>query len=248
MPDIDLLADLMRQWHPAIVLTGAGISTDSGIPDFRSKDTGLWNRVDPTAFLTPSALRERPAEFWTWFAQLFAPALGAEPNPGHRALAKLCHAGYVDVIVTQNVDGLHQKAGCDRVLEVHGHLRTARCSLCGTAFPLKDVLNRLDTEPVPQCPCGGRIRPDVVLFEDPMPPAFEEAMAAVSSCSLLLVVGSSLTVWPANSLAYLAPHLAIINRDPTPADAAADVVIRGPASRTLNALIESLHLSPAGEN
>jgi NAD-dependent deacetylase len=225
-----------------VALTGAGISTESGIPDFRSPGTGLWNYVDPSEHLSATALRERPAEFWQIFGRVFGPVLKTQPNPGHFALSRLWSAGYLRCIVTQNIDGLHQKANCARVLEIHGHLRTARCQRCGAQFPLGPVLARLDREPIPLCPCGGYLRPDVVLFEDPMPPAFDEALAEVRAASLLLVVGSSLTVWPAGSLAYLVPHLAIINRDPTPADSTADVVVRGSAGRVLVALCAALGL------
>lgn len=237
---VEALASLLTRWRPAVALTGAGISTDSGIPDFRSPGTGLWNFLDPLEYLSATALRQRPAVFWEHFARVFGPVVEAQPNPGHLALTRLCQSGYLRAIVTQNIDGLHQKAGCQRVLEIHGHLRTAHCQRCGAELPLGEVLADFHPGTVPRCSCGGILRPDVVLFEDPMPPEFEEAADEVRAAPLLLVIGSSLTVWPASSLAYLAPRLAIINREPTPADEAADLVLRVSATATLLALTHRL--------
>jgi NAD-dependent deacetylase len=237
---IDRLAELMERHRPAVVLTGAGISTESGIPDFRSPGTGLWNYIDPMEDLSAETLRARPAHFWRCFRALRGSGLKAEPNRGHLALARLEKSGHVRLVITQNIDGLHHKAGSRRVLEIHGHLRTARCQSCGQRQPLIEALEQLSSREIPECGCGGHLRPDVVLFGDPMPPAFEEAWRKAAGSRLLLVVGSSLTVWPAASLAELTPHLAVINRDPTPADVHADVVIRGSAGEILSALAERL--------
>jgi NAD-dependent deacetylase len=235
---------LVKNKGRAVALTGAGISTESGIPDFRSPGTGLWNRIDPMEYLSVEALYARPETFWKYFAEIFGPTLEAEPNAGHLALAKLETAGYITGVITQNIDGLHQKAGSRTVFEVHGHLRTVHCQSCGRTYPLTEALARLKNEPIPHCPeCGGRLRPDVVLFGDMMPVAFTQAVAAVERSSLVLVVGSSLTVSPANSLAFRTPHLAIINREPTPADGRADVVIREGAGETLSAVLKELGLA-----
>lgn len=237
---IAALVDLVERHLPIAVLTGAGISTESGIPDFRSPGTGLWNYVDPMKYSTVTALRTRPAEFWKYFSTLRGAVEEFEPNHGHVALARMERSGHVQVVVTQNIDGLHSRAGSTRVLEVHGNLRTARCQDCGDRVALAEAFAQLASRDIPLCGCGGRLRPDVVLFEDPMPPVFEEAWRKAAACGLLLVVGSSLTVWPAASLAEFAPRLAIINREPTPADGRAEVVIRGSAGDALVALAERL--------
>lgn len=234
----DILAALVERCRPVVVLTGAGVSTESGIPDFRSPGTGLWTYVDPMRDLSATALKTRPAHFWRCFAALRGPGLAAEPNRGHLALARLEQSGHVRSIITQNIDGLHRKAGSARVLEIHGHLRTARCQECGATQPLLDALAQLESREVPECGCRGRLRPEVVLFEDPMPPVFERAWREAASCGLLLVVGSSLTVWPAASLVELAPRLAIVNRDPTPADGLAEVVIHDSAGAVLSDLAD----------
>ncbi|MCL6581580.1 MAG: NAD-dependent deacylase [Firmicutes bacterium] len=237
---VEALAELIRRHGPAVVLTGAGVSTESGLPDFRSPGTGLWERIDPVEHLSAKALRRRPAEFWRLFAVAFAAGLGARPNAGHLALARLEAAGHVRSVVTQNIDGLHQAAGSRRVLEVHGSLRTASCRRCGLAVPLKEALDQLERREVPECTCGGTLRPDVVLFEDPMPPVFETAWREAASAGLLLVVGSSLTVWPAAGLAEVASRLAIINRDPTPYDGRAEVVLHAGSGQTLTELVRCL--------
>jgi len=233
------LADLIRRRQPVVVLTGAGISTESGLPDFRGRGAGLWSRVDPMR-LSASALRRDPTRFWKVFAEIFGMAPDIEPNRGHLALAALERAGYIRSVITQNIDGLHQMAGSTRVLEIHGHLRTASCTRCGRRIPLAEALAQLDAREVPQCSCGTALRPDAVLFEDPMPPDFDQARAEAAACRLLLVVGSSLTVWPAASLVDYAPRLAVVNDEPTPADPAAEVVIHGSAGQTLSAVAERL--------
>lgn len=243
--DVRSLAELLaaNKGH-AVALTGAGISTESGIPDFRSPGTGLWNRIDPMEYLSVDALYARPETFWKYFAEVFGPTLAAQPNAGHLALAKLEAAGFITGVITQNIDGLHQKAGSCTVYEVHGHLRTVHCQSCGRTYPMSEALALLKKEPIPHCPeCGGRVRPDVVLFGDMMPVAFSQAVAAVERSSLVLVVGSSLTVSPANSLAFQTPHLAIVNREPTPADCRADVVLSGGAGDTLSAVLRELNLA-----
>lgn len=241
---IQALANLLNQYRGrTVVLTGAGISTESGIPDFRSPGTGLWNHIDPMEYLSVDALYARPQTFWKYFAQVFGPTLDAQPNAGHIALAKLEKAGYIHTIITQNIDGLHQKGGAENVLEVHGHLRTAHCRSCGCTYPMEQALSQLSKEPIPRCEkCGSSLRPDVVLFGDMMPVAFSQAVQAVETSQFMLVVGSSLTVSPANTLAFHVPRLAIINRDPTPAEGRADVVIHGSAGDTLTAVIRELGL------
>lgn len=247
--EVDRLAALVRSSQPVVALTGAGVSTESGLPDFRSPGTGLWNYVDPMEFASVGALRSRPAEFWRGFAAVFGSGLQAAPNQAHLALARLEAAGLLDSVITQNIDGLHTKAGSVRVYEIHGSLRTASCQRCGRMVPLADALRQLtddqsvggrEPKTVPVCSCGGILRPDVVLFEDPMPPAFEQAWRRAAAAGLILVVGSSLEVYPAASLVGLGRRLAIINLEPTTADRAADLVIRGPAGPVLSELARRL--------
>ncbi|HHV07520.1 MAG TPA: NAD-dependent deacylase [Firmicutes bacterium] len=242
--EVQALANLLKRHRgQATVFTGAGISTESGIPDFRSPGTGLWSHIDPMEYLSVDALYARPHNFWKYFSKVFGPTLDAQPNAGHIALAALENAGYIHTVITQNIDGLHQKAGAKKVLEVHGHLRTVRCNSCGRQYPMKEALAQLPKVPVPRCDdCGHSVRPDVVLFGDMMPPAFTQALQAVEQSQLVLMVGSSLTVSPANTLAFYASHLAIVNRDPTPADGRADVVVHGTAGQVLTAVTEELKL------
>jgi len=239
---IQPLARLLRDHKgTTIVLTGAGISTESGIPDFRSPG-GLYESIDPMEYLSVWALERTPARFWDYFARLFGSFGHIQPNAGHVALARLEAEGYVHTVVTQNIDGLHTRAGSANVLEVHGHVRTVHCTGCAHTFPMAEALRQVaDGHCPPGCPrCGELLRPDVVLFGDMLSQAFPQAIEAARASSLTLVVGSSLTVSPANSIAVLSPHLAIINRDPTPADARADLVIHAPAGDTLAALLETL--------
>lgn len=226
----------------AVVLTGAGISTESGIPDFRSPGTGLWERMDPMETLSARAFWENPARFYRVAAETWLPPLlEARPNAAHQVLARLEAAGVVKCVITQNIDGLHHKAGSRRVLEVHGHLRWAKCTRCGRRYDLEAVLRQLlDSNVGPYCPCGGPIKPMVVLFGDPMPPAFEEALAESARCDLMVVVGSSLTVDPANALPVLAPRVIINNLQPTPMDERAALRLPYPAGVVWAAVAQRL--------
>lgn len=239
--DIDRLADLLRACGPAVVLTGAGISTESGIPDFRSPG-GLYESIDPMEYLSVPAFQRRPGRFWKMFAQVFAPVAACLPNGGHLALARMEAAGVVRAVVTQNIDGLHHRAGSNRVIELHGHLGTARCTSCTARVGLSEALGQLDAPgiEVPVCErCGAWMRPDVVLFGD-MLETFQDAVAECARAELMLVVGSSLEVSPANSLVGRTCRLAIVNRDATALDGYADLLARGSAGRILAALAERL--------
>jgi len=237
---LEQLAALFREFPGAPVLTGAGLSTESGIPDFRSPG-GLYSQIDPMEYLSTDALYDHPARFWKYFGEVFAPATEKQPNAGHIALARLEEAGFVGLIATQNIDGLHDKAGSRLVLELHGHLRTCRCEHCSTSHTLRECLAQLERRPEPLCKaCARRVRPDVVLFGDMLPRDFTEALDVVHEAPFLLVVGSSLTVSPANSLAFEAQRLVIINRDETLADERAELVIHGSAGALLTALADLL--------
>jgi NAD-dependent deacetylase len=229
-----MLADLIRIAQPCIALTGAGVSTESGIPDFRSP-TGLWARVDPMTVASIDAFRRDPAHVWEWYGQRIDLLLEAQPNEAHRALASFERAGLVRAVVTQNIDLLHERAGSRRVVEVHGSIRTASCLRCGARVPLEEVRRRL---PVPECECGAVLKPDVVLFGELLPvPAIDEATQLAREAALLLVVGTSLEVWPVAGLPQetldAGGRLAIVNRGPTLYDREAAVRIDGSAAEVL---------------
>ncbi|MCR4402856.1 MAG: NAD-dependent deacylase [Firmicutes bacterium] len=241
------LAELISGAKRCVVLTGAGISTESGIPDFRSPGTGLWSQVDPMAVLSATAFVTRTEAFYRFILKLFEMLRAVEPNAGHRALAALERMSVIDTIVTQNIDGLHQRAGSRRALEVHGNMRTCTCVRCGKTYDLGAALNAVRAGGLPRCDlCGALVKPDVVLFEDPLPPDFFLAQRAVAESDLLIAVGSSLEVAPVCYLPELASRLAIINLTPTGYDGRADVVIHAKAGPTLAALVDAVRMGSGG--
>lgn len=233
------LAEALRRSKYAVVLTGAGASTESGLPDFRSKE-GLWQNVDPMKLASMTALRRSPVEFYHFYRHRLARLWGAEPNPVHRALAAMQRAGLIKALITQNVDGLHQAAGSPAVIEVHGSLRECVCLACERRFPsaLIDVAVEAPAD-LPRCPgCGGILKPGVVLFEEALPmAAIEAALNAAYQADLFIVVGSSLEVAPVNQLPAIAAgagaDLAILNLEPTYLDRQARWLIREKAGTTL---------------
>lgn len=239
------LAELIRERQPCVVLSGAGISTESGIPDFRSP-TGIWAKYDPMEYATISAFRRDPVKVWEFYALRFRVLTEAEPNPGHLALAELERRGLVRAIVTQNIDGLHQRAGSQDVVEVHGSIRSASCLACGETIPLEDVVAALETAPAPPCPrCGEILKPDVVMFGELLPEgAMERASELARDAGVLLVVGSTLEVYPVAALPEdtlaAGGELAIVNRGRTPYDGRAAVTVDGSAGETLSRLVETL--------
>lgn len=239
---ITALADSLRKYSQNFALTGAGISTESGIPDYRSPGTGLWTKTDPTKTATLSAFRRDPANFYKANLPRWIEYINAKPNDAHIAMADLEKSGYIKGIVTQNVDGLHRKAGAQKVWEVHGHFRTCRCYKCEKSFPFEELVNQFNNnQNPPLCnSCGGFLRPDVVLFEDQMSNDFFEASQALSDCQLLIVVGSSLQVYPVAGLPRLAKHLIIINRDPTPWDSQAEFLIHQSTGQVFRDLMVEL--------
>jgi NAD-dependent deacetylase len=243
----DRLVELVRERQPCVALTGAGISTESGIPDFRSAE-GIWARYDPAEIAHVEALRRDPARVWEFYA-LRLDALGqAEPNDGHRALAELEEQGWIRAVVTQNVDGLHQRAGSREVVEVHGSLHEAECVRCGARLPMEDAVASL---PLPPCPeCGEILKPGVVMFGELLPAAaIERAQALAGEAGVLLVVGSSLEVHPIAGLPgetlAAGGALAIVNRGGTPWDSRADVVLDAGAGETLRGLAAALAMVEA---
>src|SRR5206468_12960947 len=228
----------IRAHQPCVVLTGAGISTESGIPDFRSP-TGIWAQYDPMEYATISAFRRDPVKVWEFYALRFRVLTEAEPNPGHLALAELERRGLVRAVVTQNIDGLHQRAGSEDVVEVHGSIRTASCPACGERVPLEHVVAAFEEAPAPPCPaCGEILKPDVVMFGELLPDgAMERASELARDAGVLLVVGSTLEVYPVAALPEdtlaAGGALAIVNRGPTPYDGRATVTVDGSAGTTL---------------
>jgi NAD-dependent deacetylase len=242
---IEKLAALVRERQPCVVLTGAGVSTESGIPDFRSPG-GLWAEFDPLEYGSIEAFRADPEKVWRFYAPRFSMLVDAEPNDAHRALAALERAGLVRAVITQNIDLLHERAGSGEVIEVHGSIRTSTCTRCGERYPLGRVLELLAEAPAPACPaCGAILKPDVVFFGELLSAeAMERAFALAAAARLLLVVGSTLEVHPVAGLPYetlnAGGDVAIVNRGPTAFDARAALKVDGSAGETLAALARQL--------
>jgi len=198
----EALAELIRAKQPCVALTGAGISTESGIPDFRSP-SGIWAQFDPMEYATISAFRQDPEKVWTFYAPRFASLTSAEPNDGHRALARLEAQGLVRAVVTQNIDLLHERAGSRDVIEVHGSIRQCECLECGAVYPLAEVRRMLDETAVPRCACGAVLKPGLVMFGELLPEAaIDRAFHLAREAALLLVVGSTLEVAPVSALPW----------------------------------------------
>lgn len=200
-PSIAEAARVLRDARCIVVLTGAGISVESGIPDFRSEG-GLWERFPPEDYATVEALHRDPDRVWEFFRELGRGLAAPEPNPAHRALARLERDGRIDAIVTQNIDGLHHRAGSKRIVEVHGSHRELRCERCARREPF--VAAYLEPGPAPTCDgCGGLLRPDVVLFGESVE-AMDDAAELVEACDCLWVIGTSALVYPVAGLPALA--------------------------------------------
>ena len=238
---VERLAELIRTRQPCVVLTGAGVSTESGIPDFRSP-TGIWARYDPMEYASIDAFRRDPVKVWEFYARRLDVLARAEPNAAHHALVRLESDGWVSALVTQNIDLLHERAGSREVIEVHGSIRTSSCLSCYTRMPLDEVVRLLDGRPAPPCPtCGSILKPDVVMFGEAMPRvAMERAYELARGAGLMLVVGSSLEVWPVAGLPLEAASFAVVNNGPTALDDRAELKIDAPAGETLAALAELL--------
>jgi NAD-dependent deacetylase len=235
------LAALLRERQPCLVLTGAGVSTESGIPDFRSPG-GIWADDDPFEVASIQAFRRDPERVWDFYRRRIQLLLDAEPNAAHRALAELERRGFVAAIVTQNIDTLHSRAGSRDVVEVHGSIRSAVCLACLYMEDAEAVLAQLETEPVPLCRhCGEPLKPGVTMFGELLPPgALERATELARSAQLLLVVGSTLEVWPVAGLPLEARAFAIVNRGPTALDGQALLKVDGSAGETLSAVVGAL--------
>jgi NAD-dependent deacetylase len=232
-------ADLLAAAGNALVLTGAGVSAESGIPTFRGEG-GVWSKYDPVKVASIEAFMSDPAAYWRVSKERGGLALAARPNPGHYAIAALEAAGRLSAIVTQNTDGLHQDSGCKRVIEIHGSSRTVQCLDCGTREMRSEVQARLEVEMPPRCRmCGSTfLKPTVVLFGEAMPAAaVTEAFELARKAEVMLVVGSSLVVHPAADIPIAAlrsgARLIVVNAEPTPLDSLAEVVIHGRSGEVL---------------
>lgn len=239
------LAALIRERQPCVVLTGAGISTESGIPDFRSPG-GLWSEFDPYDYASLDSFRRDPERTWGFYAPRFSALAAAQPNAAHLALAELERRGLVEAVVTQNIDTLHHRAGSRDVIEVHGSIRTAVCLQCGREHPLAEVLDQLRSRSAPACvECGAILKPGVVFFGELLPAAaIERAFALAGAAALMLVVGSSLEVHPVAGLPLetleAGGALAIVNLGPTALDARATLKLDGSAGEILAAVVAEL--------
>ncbi|HEV8673122.1 MAG TPA: Sir2 family NAD-dependent protein deacetylase [Methylomirabilota bacterium] len=243
-------ADLVATAAPVVVFTGAGVSTESGIPDFRSP-TGLWARHDPDDFSYQRFIGsdEGRRRYWSVGRELYGTVRAARPNPAHHAIAELDGLGLLDCVITQNIDNLHQHAGTapEKVIELHGNATRVRCLACGVACTRDEVQARLEAgEGVPDCrACGGILKPHTILFGEPMPvreTQLAEARSRTASC--FVVVGSSLVVYPAAYMPVYAKEsgarLVIVNLTPTHLDHLADVVIPGKAAEVMARLVEAV--------
>jgi NAD-dependent deacetylase len=244
--EIEQAATLIRQSQHMMAFTGAGSSTPSGIPDFRSPGSGLWQKASPMLVASIWSFRLEPRTFFKWVRPLADLILSASPNPGHDALFAMEEMGYLKAIITQNIDNLHQKAGSSRVLELHGHLREATCVRCYKVVDAGPMVERfLADGKVPHCACGGVLKPNVILFGEQLPiQVYNEAVTEIRRCDLILVAGSSLEVTPAADIPPMAvdcgARAIVVNLQPTPFDAQADVVIHGDMAEVLPRIVDAI--------
>lgn len=234
MTEIQRLKELIDKSENIVFFGGAGVSTESGVKDFRSADGIYSMKFDypPETMLSHSFFYSHPKEFFDFYRAMMLPQ-GVKPNKAHYALAQLEKMGKLKAVITQNIDGLHQMAGSKNVYELHGSVERNYCDRCGKFFALDSVKNALD---IPKCECGGNIKPDVVLYEEPLDDSvIKKSVQAIANADLLIVGGTSLTVYPAAGLIryFKGDNLVLINRDVTPYDSYANLIIRTPVGETL---------------
>ena len=244
------LAELVRCAGSVVALTGAGISVPSGIPDFRTPATGIWENVDPMQVAHIDAWRADPERFWSFYGRRFQMLGGKQPNGAHRALVELERRGLLDAVVTQNIDMLHRRAGTRDLIEVHGSIASCSCLSCGDSYGLPEVLARLRDATVPTCACARPLKPDVVLFGELLPEAaLERAAQLAGVADLLLCIGSSLEVYPVAQLPAITlrhgGEIAIVTQGATPYDARAAVRLGGDVEEELSALVRALGAAAA---
>lgn len=240
-------AQLMRAARHAVAITGAGISTPSGIPDFRSSGSGLWSKDEPMLVASLTTFKRKPDQFFNWLRSLAIPMRQASPNPAHRALAKMEQAGVIKAVITQNIDGLHQQAGSRTVIELHGSLATLTCPGCRTQVKAGEYIEAfIESGALPYCShCRSLLKPDIILFEEMLPiDAWDAAQRHCEQADVALIAGSSLEVFPANQLPlYALRHHArlIINTySPTYLDDAAHIVLSGDVATILPQIADQL--------
>jgi NAD-dependent deacetylase len=246
------LAGLIREAGSVVALTGAGISVPSGIPDFRTPRTGLWENVDPMEVAHIDVFHRDPERFWHFYGDRFQSLEDKRPNPAHFALAELERAGLLDAVITQNIDRLHAAAGTQELVEVHGTIGHSSCLACRARYELADVRERQRAagDGIPRCACGEPLKPDVVLFGEYLPvAALERAQALAGAADLMLCIGSSLEVWPVSQLPGVTlargGQVAILTQGRTPLDRRAAVRLHGDVVDELRALLGALGLTPA---
>ncbi len=236
--DIEKLQQMIDGSRRIVFFGGAGVSTESGIPDFRSVD-GLYHQkfdYPPETILSHSFFISHTAEFFDFYRQKMI-CLTARPNAAHRKLAELEAAGRLSAVVTQNIDGLHQMAGSKNVLELHGSVHRNYCQKCHKCYSAEEILNSTG---IPRCSCGGLIKPDVVLYEEQLDSrTIDESLRYISEADMLIIAGTSLTVYPAASLIryFHGSYLVLINRDPTPMDNRTSLTIHGKVGEVLGQII-----------
>ena len=242
-------AALFKRSQYAVAFSGAGISTDSGIPDYRSPNSGLWQNVDPMTVVSIYGFRRNPQAFYDWVRPLTKTMLEAKPNPAHRALVDLEKMGHLHAVITQNIDGLHSRAGNRCVYELHGHFREATCTHCFAVYDGEIIVRQfMQDNCLPRCPkCQGIIKPNVILYGEQLPiRELQGAQQAARKCDLMIIVGSSLEVAPANSLPTLAKQfgaqLIIVNLESTFIDDMAEIVIHTRAAEVLPEIVHELEI------
>ncbi len=250
MDPIQQLADFLRSARAGVAFTGAGISTESGIPDFRSPG-GFWSRNSPIMYEDFVASREARVRFWRQRVEMYRDFANAKPNDGHIALARLEDLGKIRAVITQNIDGLHQMAGSRRVIELHGTARMVACIACGKEWTPEETFAMIDAgDPAPNCDdCGAPLKSKTISFGQAMPQReMAEGGRLCAEADVFLAIGSSLVVEPAASLPRMAKHqgatLVIVNRDDTPLDDLADLVIRRPIGETLGGALADVESGP----
>ena len=236
------LKDIIDKSKHIVVFTGAGISSESGIPTYRGTD-GVWSKYNPNIYADINVFLQDPTYYWKYFKYERYPIIKkAKPNDAHKAIVKLEKQGKIYRVITQNIDGLHQLAGSSNVIELHGNTRRISCLNCKKQYDMGEIYEKLKKELPPRCKCGGVLKTDTVLFGEPLPKhAIDEAEIASKNCDLFLVLGSSLVVYPAANLPVVAKNndslLVIINIDPTPLDDLADIVINHSVSEVLSKVV-----------
>lgn len=246
MFDTEHAIQLIRKSNRIVALSGAGISTEAGIPDFRGPD-GMWEDSELLQQMSASGFRRNPEGFYRASTTLFLTISRAEPTLAHRLLVRLEQLGKLEAVITQNIDGLHHAAGSGRVYELHGTFRTGRCTQCKARFDMSDFYSGIESGQLqmPRCSCGAPIKPDVVLFEDTLPEdAWQGAVEAVQNCDLMLVFGSSLVVYPAAELPMIAVSraipLVIVNLEATSYDSMAAVSVRAKLGEFAKSVLAAL--------